>query len=603
MSFLSQIIVLRSSLSASDRQREDIWMRVREKISPSHARAVLQTSRETCIPADAIFRIWIHVVACLKQKKHSSSLWFFPKWVVAIILVAIVIRSSPLLFFASETTAGSSVFIFPTSGTTYVFGESGGWEPLGKQLVLDNNREFRTGPDGELTIVFHDDGVVRLAPSTRVHVRDLSNRPQDTIGEPSLVLLEGTIWVQGLLPYGVEPLSIQTALSTIFVQEGSISVTENSLTEVSVWNRRAEIVYEQRKLSLVAGERIQIWQDNVPYVTPMQPREYALAWIEQNLERDAVHRQEVAAWQKEQRIAMAGILPTSPLYRVKRAAEAVDTLLTFDEETRVKKQLNQAEMRLNEALALLENGNEEVYFPLKEYEEAVLAVAGYIDQDIFAQELLRSSLAEDAAAIGAVLPDDDLYLLKQAILEAGASIHQDDAEKQDIDEVFLLDRLAALSENAYDPEKLEKHFTELEPALALISQNRLSLPARREAHMLLSRTSVLLDEHGDGSAIQKKILGVLLSYLPRKSAELPPLTEEELEEFVKDVHYRVFVTYTLPRSRRNQLLEELRHIEGHRDEGRILRRMYLEFPEGSELLRVIRFAIQELRRKQIDLAS
>jgi len=590
------MITARALLSATDRQKHDVWMRVRGTVSSV---GQLQNAKDALDPLPHMQRaLWNTVLTRILSFPVLSSRWFIPKWATAVIAVAVVIRTSPLLFFASPTVADSPVMLLPTQGTVYVLGASGGWEPITGEFVLEGHQQLRTAGGSEATIVFHDDGVVRLAPSTIVEVRDLADRPQDDLGEPSLVLQEGTVWVQGLLPFTVEPLAIQTDFGTVLVQEGSVSIAKSTLLEVSVWNRRAEVVRGNRIISLIAGQRTQLWQSDESYVTDIQPREFTFGWTEQNLNRDAVHRKEVAQWQKEQRIALAGILPTSPLYPVKRAAEAVDTLFTFDEETRVKKQLVHAEKRLNEVVALLKNGHTEVQVPLEEYKDAMLAVAGHLDQDVFVKKLLQSELMENAATMGAVLPDDDVYLLKQVVLEAGAALG--DVMEDRADEAVLLDNLIALTESTDDVQKLLERFLVLEPSLTLYRENRISAVARREVYMLLSRVSSLLLKKEERTTAEEEVLQGVLAYLPRRSAEPPSLSEEEIASFIEGVRYRVFVTYTLPRSRRNQLLKELVLLEGHRDEGRILRKLYASFPEESELSRSIRSAMQDLRRRQID---
>ncbi len=50
---------------------------------------------------------------------------------------------------------------------------------------------------------------------------------------------------------------------------------------------------------------------------------------------------------------------------------------------------------------------------------------------------------------------------------------------------------------------------------------------------------------------------------------------------VKDIRVRIFV-YHMRQSRLNQLVAELKALNGHPEEGRILRRLYAELPGGPE---------------------
>src|SRR3989344_7950850 len=110
------------------------------------------------------------------------------------------------------------------------------------------------------------------------------------------------------------------------LQEGSVSIEEGTTVTVSVWDRRAIILRNTDRLPLVAGEQTWLWERNIPTVQRVAPETAEHAWVSQNLDRDAVHRRGIAMLEREERIAIAGILPTSSFYSVKRAAEDIDLL-------------------------------------------------------------------------------------------------------------------------------------------------------------------------------------------------------------------------------------------------------------------------------------
>jgi hypothetical protein len=162
--------------------------------------------------------------------------------------------------------------------------------------------------------------------------------------------------VQSLVPRTFGAIVVAMPFGDVRMYESSVSIDLRTVADVAVWDRSALVDRGDDTMTIHAGDRVQLWSKNIPNVRRIPVREYLESWASQNLDRDAVHRREVAEFQRERRAVLAGILPTSPLYPVKRAAEAVDVFLTFSDAERTRKQLSYAEGRLNEAAALLREG-------------------------------------------------------------------------------------------------------------------------------------------------------------------------------------------------------------------------------------------------------
>lgn len=560
-----------------------LWQKVLQRIaSPTvssifaDVRHVLGKSR---VPAPSFAALFI-------AQRRSPFQWV--KWAAACAVVALVIKSSPLLFFASPSIADSTALLLPTRGEVLVrMGKE--WEPVRAELVLNGPMHIRT-QEGEATIVLHDDGVLRLGPGTELFLRDVLDRPQ-SVGAPTVILDHGQLWVQGLVPVTLGAVVVATPLGAIGIHEGSVSLRVGTIVDVAAWDRHATVDRAEDTMVIRAGERVQLWSKNIPSIHRMLAREYGDPWIVQNLDRDAVHRREIAELQRQRRAALAGILPTSPLYPVKRAAEAVDVFLTFDDTERTRKQLSYAENRLNEAAALLSEG-EDATHALVEYKDALLQVASGSGGEV--TSLFRDQMAESVADLTAVLPDDEGYILKQAILLA---------QGEDVQEAFLLDSLALLRDLAVNDtvharsvlEAVHHHLTSLQPG-----ENVISLPVRTEVLSLLSQVALLLRADPERTEEEQALLNEVLAYIPAPSiSSRVLLSDEEIAKISAEIHARVFATYKMPKSRLNQLVAELHHFRGHPDEGRILRRVYRDFPEGSDLTRYVRSSMQNLRVQRI----
>lgn len=576
------LLSLSSQLSPDSRVSVYLWQKVLRRITCPEVSSLLTQVRDVLVDARAPTP---SLASAFIAHRRSPFQWM--KWAAACAVVALVIKSSPLLFFASSTIADSTVILLPTRGTVEVRTGDDMWEQVQGERVLSGPTRIRTS-DGEATVVLHDDGVLRLAPDTEILLRDVLDRPQ-TVGAPTVLLESGQMWVQGLVPATLGAVTISTLFGDIRVHEGSVDIRAYTLIDVAVWDRHATVERGEDFMAIHAGDRVQLWSKNIPSVHRIAAREYVGAWVSQNLDRDAVHRREIAELQRERRAAVAGILPTSPLYTVKRAAETVDIFLTFDDAERIRKQFSYAENRLNEAAALLTEG-EDATRSLGEYQEALLQVANGPG----GEALLQEQMAESVADLIAVLPDDDGYVLKQAVLLV---------QGFDVQEVFLLDSLALLRDLALDdPVRARGALDAVRERLALLQprENIIPLPVRTEALSLLSQVVLLLSADPERTKEEQDLLNDVLAYVPAPVLSARALlSDEEVAHLSAEIHARVFATYKMPKSRLNQLVAELRHFRGHPDEGRILRRVYRDFPEGSELTRYVRSTMQNLRVQRI----
>ena len=146
---------------------------------------------------------------------------------------------------------------------------------------------------------------------------------------------------------------------------------------------------------------------------------------------------------------------------------------------------------------------------------------------------------------------------------------------------------------------MRSQLTSLQPG-----ENIVSLPVRTEALSLLSQVVLLLSADPERTKEEQALLNDVLAYVPAPSLSRHALlSDEEIAQLSAEVHSRVFATYKMPKSRLNQLIAELRRFRGHPDEGRVLRRVYRDFPEGSELTRYVRSTMQNLRVQRIGDSS
>jgi hypothetical protein len=562
-----------------------LWKRILKSIDTSAVLTLLERVRTWLTPSADL---QMHIQSRFLMQAvpvRAGATQRTVKWVAALAVFAILVRLGPSLFIATPTRAVSFVSLLPTRGEVSV-SLSGLWQPVSEELVLEEGMVLRT-EDGEASILLRDDGVVRLDSETTVEITSTDD-PVDADGDGmALTVITGRVWVQGLIPAHLQGIWISTTYGTVLVHEGSVSIAEDSIVDVSVWDRRIAAQSGEDSLSLIAGERIELTEAGAGLVKKIAEEEFEDAWVVQNLLRDAVHRRSIAQMQQERRAARAGILPTSTLYPVKRIAETVDVLLTFNEEARVQKQLQHAESRLDEAAALLAEGDvEAVEVTLADYRDSLLQIVSG-SGDTIVQSLIEQSLAEATGELAAVLPDDNAYLIKEAVLEASAGVPDGEVTSKDVQAVLLVDTASALLQNVDEGKlpEIRAIWDDLQGYLIALHNPSHDLPPEvvKEARMLLSEFAfAITDMHERTGGVDGDLLLAVSQYLPPESEPaVEILTEDQIREIVQGIRERIFV-FHMERSRINQLAVELKALEGHPDQGRILRRLLSALPDGPE---------------------
>lgn len=523
------------------------------------------------------------ILGRLAPLKPSPAFGSVLKWTAALSAFVLLVRLLPFVFIAHVTQAESRVEVIPTSGAVSLT-IAGISMPLYEAQTLKGPALVQTG-DGEATILFHDDAVVRLAPHTSVRVHDLTDRPDPTNG-PTVSLVRGTAWTVAFLAPTVAPFIVETPDGTALdLHEGSASLTVNGAASFAIYDKRATVNRGKDMEFLVSGESATTNGTQL-LIAPLDPALFVADWATTNLARDGAHRAEIAQRQQERRAEMAGILPTSILYPAKRIAEEMDVLLTLGSEARVQKRIQQAETRLNEALTLASEGDEEeANVQIAAYRDSLLALASGTGDNLV-KFLIRKQITEASADVAAVTPEDDSYVIKEAVYDVVASVPDAPLKSQDIEGYVLLDKLAAanrLLANTGSSAQGAAALAELKPYLGDV------LGAESTVHPLLKKEALSLvvtanDALGqiEESPEAEALMEELQVYVPAQEQEyeLVRTSEEELQAIVAGIIDRIF-TYSMSRSRYNQLYLEMQALHDHPDRGAILRRLSHALPENG----------------------
>lgn len=569
---------VKSLLDPAEGAQVRIWNRIRERIAPVRARGLLDLARSYLTPdAENVIRLGNGFLPRLQPVLVPARPF---KWVAAFAVVIVVLRASPMLFLAPQTVAQSNVLLRPTKGAVAV-SLDGLSQPVESEIELRRSASISTD-GGEGTIILHDDGTIRMADRTSVTLQDLSDRPEKGSGLATLILNDGTVWVQGLVPDHLRGISVVTPEGVVTVHGGSVSVAVRNGGEVVVetWDRHARLEREgQADIVLVAGERLVASSDGALGIAQLPDSAFGQEWATQNLQRDAVHQRAIAQEQRERAVARAGILPTSRLYPVKRIAEEVDVLLTFDHESAVKKRVAQATTRLNEATALITEGESGATVQLEEYQVAMLDIAAG-SGDTVTQRLVEDGVAENAAQLGAQLPNTDVYVVKRVVLDTSAKLPDAPIDQAYIQVAVVGDAVDALRNAAVegDDEAVQEGLETLAPYIEdLPGDGDIDPTAKKEVLSRLSRVADTLQSDasaaGTGAVTLRAVSRVIRTYVPVPVPPTPHLTEGEVAAMVDAILDRVFV-YSQYTGQTNQLRQEILRLKTHPDQGMILRALY-----------------------------
>ena len=578
--------------------KQRVWDQIEQSITPSSATILDKVRDMLTPPPDFQLRIK-HCVSFIPQTHVAQSRL---KWVASLAVVAILINLSPALFLTSKTVAESKVTLIPTQGEVAV-SVGGMWQDVTDEIVLEEGMRIRTYGGGQASVIYRDDAVVRLNEETVMAIHSLTE-DSDNYMETSanISLIEGDIWLQGMLPASVRGMTVSVPHGFVTVNEGSVSIDENgdSVT-VKAWNRNVFVSHQEDAKILMAGEQVKLKEESPLLVKKIPKSEFDEQWPLQNLEKDAVHRRYIAQLQQERRAAAAGILPTSTLYSVKRVAEEVDVLLSLSNESRVQKRLDQANTRLNEAAALLAGGeqSEEVDETLDEFRDTVLKLTSGTGGDIESQLLIKESMEVAMAEVGASMPGDESYALKKAVLEATAEMPDEVANKAEAESALFSDALASLADalESGDASAIQETWLAMQEYLGMMDQEESPLTdqTRKEARFLLAKVAGEVSEMGEEiEGMDPEVMEDILAYLPPQPLIVPLMTEEQLSRLVQSMYDRIY-EFKMHKSRENQLRLEINAVSGNREEGRILRTLQDMLPEDSKLYDMVRKQIVRLK--------
>jgi hypothetical protein len=173
------------------------------------------------------------------------------------------------------------------------------------------------------------------------------------------------------------------------------------------------------------------------------------------------------------------------------------------------------------------------------------------------------------------------------VLETSAGLSKGIAREEDAQGTLLLDGLAVLL-RAVDEgrtEAVHSIWLDLQPYLLSIEDESLASDPSlyKEAMTLLAFLATSLHVASNrGADIDPELLDDIAVYLPApRDTSTVVLSEEEIMHIVSTIREKIFI-YHMTQSRINQFFTEIKALDGHPDQGRVLRRLAFALPDGPE---------------------
>ncbi|HLD07522.1 MAG TPA: DUF5667 domain-containing protein [Candidatus Peribacterales bacterium] len=519
------------------------------------------------------------------------------KPIAVTVVFALVLRFAPTLFIASPLHASAELLLLPTQGEVSIT-DGAAWSIVEEQLSLDHPVTIRTNSEGAASIVLRD-AVIRLAGGSEVTLSDGAFAP--TSSEPLARVAYGQVWITSFLPEALlAGTSITLPQGILALKEGSVSVlADPEQSTVQVFDRYARVLPTgDEPIHLMQGDQLVLLPSSETQrhlITPAMQQE---PWVEENLSRDAVHRNEIVKQKQADAEMVAGILPDSAFYFLKIASEQIDLGLTLGGKARQEKKIQFAATRMNEAVALLKAGKkEEAKIPLLAYREAIRAIASVSEEE--ARALLSESLVASTSVVADALPHSDLYAAKETVLEAAAESETAEISTADVDLYLLSDALLEIDSLAAQGKmsEAESAWNGIEGTVAgavekqtlgeiVLEKDSLKVIKtilRSIAISLMQAEELVPGEDSELLAsLQSRVKA--LSPLPAPASpviasteETPCMSPQEITRQTNRFLAAVF-TYQTSRAQRNEVLHQIALLPDCRESGQVLAKVMNKVP-------------------------
>lgn len=283
-------------------------------------------------------------------------------------------------FAQAKTLPAPKAYIIETAGDAQIKSAgSNNWEIIAKDREIKPGDEIKTGSDGQISINFYNTSSSRIGPESQITIDQATiDKYNYAKTKVSLMVTLGRVWSR-IINLADREASFETGSnSTVATVRGTTIDFERTKDEQDKINAVESIVTvsllanegtstqpnknELRRIlksinlvqgsgaTIVAGEQKEI------VVQPIPVEEKNTTWFNKNQQNDRKFEEEMKNLKEAQNQEIAGILPDSSLYKIKKIAESARVALTFDPNEKQALEVSFLNRRLAEAQELINDG-------------------------------------------------------------------------------------------------------------------------------------------------------------------------------------------------------------------------------------------------------
>jgi len=378
-------------------------------------------------------------------KKPAFAWLSFTKRLAASTLVMVIAVTATLFFVEGGQTVSASEesFIEITFGTATVkHADRLIWDEVIGQIELSAGDLIRLGEGSEATVHFFDDTELRLTENSTLLISQLAVSPAySRQGIIEVALHEGDAWVQTLnVEDGYASFTLITRDAIIKALNSTFDVSADLQTAVRVFNKEVQLTTLNpdtregtNSLSLTADQQVTInsYQQSLPATSTMTEQDKTEAWVQNNLQKDHNHLTALHETGLNQLRMAAGTLPGDMLYPIKQAKERLKLALSFGESDS-EAQIDIANIRLNEAIVLLQEGDRQnALEALMEYQSIARQIAGK-NQDNATEVATKLIIPHQKTLVASLSGTSPVVMVKEALNQTEELLVEDPIEREKV---------------------------------------------------------------------------------------------------------------------------------------------------------------------------
>ncbi|QQR55459.1 FecR domain-containing protein [Candidatus Peregrinibacteria bacterium] len=361
-----------------------------------------------------------HLLDLLPERELTPAKAFFPSRLLSLGTLSLMlgVLFVPLMDLMPSVAASSQNVLELVEGQVYVNGVQ-----VKGTTLLQVGDSVETGEGSLAHLTFVDDSRLTLGPSSKVDIVDAWIDPADrSKSHVELLQEEGRSWSQVLNLTDEASFAVHFPQGKVWVNQRAsfdLQVSEEAATvEVARNLVELEVKAADGVYSGFLGQGAELSVSSSIETQEISEEDQKDVWWTFNLAYGKAYARTLDENYKRENISHASILPGNPFYFLKTFRESLQVSFAFTEGAKQDVLLQQAETRLNEAQALLAQGEtESAAAVMKVYEETVEAVEATSPSEallVLEDEVQKEALTDHV--------DMKTNTMLQAHLDANASL-------------------------------------------------------------------------------------------------------------------------------------------------------------------------------------